>query len=439
MKRLIFLFLLLNTAYAQDSLNVRLLFNWQEDTLVPEPVYGIIYNEIWGVQQDGRDYAIIGTNWGTHIFDVTDPVNSVMVDQIPGAQNRVVHRDYHDYQGYLYMVSDEGASTLQIADMSYLPDSVHVVYDSDTLFPRAHNIFIDSSMGNMYTTNGDVYSLADPTDPVLIGSHAGSHDIFVRNDTGYFNQGFPGMRIYDFGAGYSSPSTLSFLNSYPDQGYNHSGWLNTKGDVYAFADETYGMDIKICDVSDPSSPTVLSQVNSGGDTAAMVHNLIIKDDYLYVAYYHDGLYVYNISDPANPVTVGHYDTYHLTGPPIYNGAWGVYPFLSGNKVLVSDTEFGLFVLDVADVFVAGINELVDHLNIEMVPNPTNGLANISVPKHLTIKSVEVLNPLGQLIDRLQVNGMQSTTLDLGGFSPGWYMVRVSGDDFSKTERVVIAR
>ena len=44
------------------------------------------------------------------------------------------HRDYHDYQAYLYAVSDEGASSLQIIDMSTLPDSVSLVYDSSDLF-----------------------------------------------------------------------------------------------------------------------------------------------------------------------------------------------------------------------------------------------------------------------------------------------------------------
>ena len=42
----------------------------------------------------------------------------------------IIHRDYHDYQGYLYAVSDEGAASLQIIDISTLPDSASVVYDS---------------------------------------------------------------------------------------------------------------------------------------------------------------------------------------------------------------------------------------------------------------------------------------------------------------------
>ena len=61
----------------------------------------------------------------------------------------VIHRDYHDFSGYLYIVCDEGSSsTLQIIDITNLPNSVNTVYDSDILFTRAHNIFIDTAQLN---------------------------------------------------------------------------------------------------------------------------------------------------------------------------------------------------------------------------------------------------------------------------------------------------
>ena len=45
----------------------------------------------------------------------------------------------------IYIVCDEGnSSTLQIIDISNLPNSVTTVYDSDSLFQKSHNIFIDT-------------------------------------------------------------------------------------------------------------------------------------------------------------------------------------------------------------------------------------------------------------------------------------------------------
>ena len=82
-----------------------LLYNWQDTTLIPSWQYDNTYNEIWGVQINGVEIAIIGSTAGTHFFDVTDPLTASQVDSVAGAYtgSDVVHRDYHDYNGYLYI------------------------------------------------------------------------------------------------------------------------------------------------------------------------------------------------------------------------------------------------------------------------------------------------------------------------------------------------
>ena len=129
--------------FAQDSLNISLVFNWDDSTITPTSAYNNPYNEIWGYANESGEYAIIGSTDGTHIFDVTDTENIYEAAFVEGAATgaAIVHRDYHDYDDYLYMVCQEGASTLQIADLSYLHDSVHVVYDSNALI-KAHIIFL---------------------------------------------------------------------------------------------------------------------------------------------------------------------------------------------------------------------------------------------------------------------------------------------------------
>ena len=51
------------------------------------------------------------------------------------------------------MVSTEG--DLQIADLSFLPDSAPLAYDINTV-GLSHNIFIDSLNGSLYSVNGGV-------------------------------------------------------------------------------------------------------------------------------------------------------------------------------------------------------------------------------------------------------------------------------------------
>ena len=140
-----FIFILSTTLQVDAQLNTNLLYHWEDTTLVGSTAYNNTYNEIWGLNINGYEFAVIGSTAGSHIFDITNPTNANEVAFIAGAYTGpgVIHRDYHDYNGYLYIVCDEGSpSTLQIVDISNLPNSVNTVYDSNNLLNRVHNIFI---------------------------------------------------------------------------------------------------------------------------------------------------------------------------------------------------------------------------------------------------------------------------------------------------------
>ena len=205
----------------------------------------------------------------------------------------------------MYIVCDEDSqltlSTLQIVDLSYLPDSAPVVYNSNALFRNSHNIFIDSTNARLYACGVrpsfnplEIYDLTDPVNPVLIETYnRGGHDVYVRNDTAYLNDGYQGFFAVDFETP-GNPISLGNITSYTDSGYNHSGWLSEDGNVYALADENFGLSIKLLDVSDLSNMSVLSTISSGVDPLSIPHNLIIKGAILYASYYNDGLYLFNI-------------------------------------------------------------------------------------------------------------------------------------------------
>ena len=342
--------------YSQQNTN--LLFHWEDTTLVGSNAYNNTYNEIWGLNINGSEIAVIGSTAGTHFFDVTNPQNSSEVAFVAGAYTGpgVIHRDYHDFDGYLYIVCDEGSpSTLQIVDISNLPTSVNIVYDSNNLLNKVHNIFIDTATAKLYAcATGEameVFSLTNPNNPTLIYTYndvGHVHDAYVKNDTAFLNCGNDGLRIMDFTMVNNSgdtPVELASYTSYPDAGYNHSGWLTDDGTIYAMQDENHGYDVKMLDVSDYSNISVLATFNSGVDPNSMAHNGIIKDDFLYLAYYHDGLRVFDISNPSNPVQVNYYDTYLPNNHNSYKGAWGVYPYLNSGNILVSDMQTGLYVFE----------------------------------------------------------------------------------------------
>tara|TARA_B110000908_G_scaffold34295_1_gene41055 strand:+ start:626 stop:3040 length:2415 start_codon:yes stop_codon:yes gene_type:complete len=336
--------------------NVSLLGHWSKDSLVLNSLGGS-YTEVYGTVINDREYGIIGSTAGTHIVDVTTPELSSEVVFIPGAVNgtSVVHRDYHTHNNFLYTVCDQGSSTLQIIDISNLPESATVVYDSDELFSRTHNIFIDtltsklyavSASGNLFSSPLLVYDISNETNPVLLhdmdSDFTNSHDIYVENDTAFVNAAGLGLLVYDFSG--AEPQIIGALDDYPSQGINHSGWLDKERDVYVFADENHGFDLKVCDVSDLTDITIENTFNSGVDPQSIPHNLIIRDNYAFISYYHDGLQIFDISDPTTPIKSGYYDTYLPNSHQGYAGAWGIYTDLPSGNILVSDVMTGLYVL-----------------------------------------------------------------------------------------------
>ena len=321
-------------------------------------------------------------------------------------------------------------NTEVIIDINNLPNSVSVVYDSNVLFTKSHNIFIDTATAKLYVcavkhTNPnsfssamEVYSLANPVSPTLLYTYndvGHVHDAYVRNDTAYLNCGNDGLRIMDFSMLGTplpvQPTLLASLTTYPDAGYNHSGWLNDDGTVYVMLDENHGYDIKLLDVSDFNNITVLSTFNSGVDTNSMAHNAIIKDILLFVSYYHDGLRVFNIADPTNPFQVLYYDTYLPNNHSSYKGAWGVYPNLP-SSILISDMQTGLYVFDSA--LPLNVNNLEQIAGL-VFPNPAQNQFTISNNKATSILLYDIF---GKRV--MQKSLVNSKTILRGNLASGMY-------------------
>lgn len=435
-----------SSVFGQGSLNMDSLFNWQDPNLVPSAAHHNTYNEIWGYAKAGKEYAIIGSTAGTHIFDVTVPASSHEVAFVEGKVTgpSIVHRDFHDYDDYLYMVSDEGNSSLQIADLRFLPDSAPVVYDSGALFPRSHNIFIDSTSARMYVCGGPlqfaVFSLADPTSPTLLlncpievpfwGPIGYIHDVYVRNDTAYLNAGPNGLFVVDFND-INNPVMVGSMDVYPQSGYNHSGWLMEDKPYYALADEDHGKDVKIVDVSDYSDIYVVDTISSDVDPYSIPHNLIFKDHYLYISYYFDGVYVFDCAEPTQPELVGFYDTStEQQQPGVYRGCWGVYPFLPSGIVLASDMQTGLWIFDLT--VVAGIeDEREDAVGFNIYPNPVSDVLQVQISSTDRV-DYEVYDISGKLI----LAGVTTGSVNVGALENGIYVLRLFSGSGHSTQRFV---
>jgi len=464
---LLSVFILCSFLVAKGQEEAVLLGTWSDESLIGSNFYNNIYNEVWGITFGGREYAIVGSTAGTHFIDVTDPSMAFEAHFVAGASQggQIIHRDFHDKNGILYSVSDEGSSSLQIIDFRGLPDTVEVIYDSDSLIRNTHNIFIEGN--TMYAfatfgaTNGGyamrLFDISNPAQPEFVAEYNkfGSlsvghvHDGYVRNNIAFLNCGGDGMAIVDFNDRLN-PVTLYELTSYPDQGYNHSGWLTDDGSYYYMADENHAADLKVLDVSDPCNTSVKGTFNAGvSNTLSITHNQIVSCDYLYTSYYYDGLQVFDISDPESPQKVLYYDSYPGADAQSYKGAWGVYPLLPSGNILVTDMQTGLYVLDGPDDDCASGQVLEDPsecgvvsaaTNIElqkqsMIVYPQPGLAGqeitiSGIPAEGRI-SIQLVGSNGAVVmnHKQELFSKSGFALSLpGGISPGIYYLHIQSSD-----------
>lgn len=381
MRHLLFL-LLPFVSLSQSSLNVELLDNWKDDNLASTSD-SLRYSDCWGYEQAGKEYAMLGSTEGVHFFEISTEGTLNLVDFVEGKYPHpsVIHRDIKVFDHFAVLVCDEGTSSLQIVDLQYLPDSVHVVYENDTAFTRVHNVFIDEENLLLYACSVrpsindilqplipmQVWSLGDVLNPTLLYEGPNDipevHDVYVRNGIAYLNCGFDGVRVYNF-SNPSSPTFLQNMSFYQNQGYNHQGWLSPDGTKYVFGDETSGVPLKLCSVEN-NEVTIEGNFGTNEDKGSVPHNVMITNNYAFVAYYNEGLRIYDIRHKL-PKEIAHYDTYPKEEQLFkMNGAWGIYSELPSKRLLVSDRKNGLFLLDFdRETFESSIPD-----EIVIYPNP----------------------------------------------------------------------
>lgn len=315
--------------------------------LLSQLKYGPQVSDIWGYENDGNEYALVGIQNAFSIVDITDAANPVELDRISGPSS--TWRDIKTWDHYAYVTNETGAGCL-IVDLQFLPDST-VTYnftgEGGENFNTAHNLYIDE-LGTMYiigSNNGRggclMYDLnEDPTQPKYVGKYDDTyvHDAYARENILYTSEGGE-LGIVDINDK-SNPVVLGKATSY---GYTHNCWTNDDATVLFTTDETPGTWVVSWDISDPSDIKELDKWQSSPGEGVIPHNAFVKGDYVITSYYTDGVTITDVTDPANMVQVGNYDTSPQSGGG-FGGCWGVYPYLPSGNIIASDGSEGMFVL-----------------------------------------------------------------------------------------------
>lgn len=307
------------------------------------------FSALWGyTAPDGREYALLGGFNGTHIIDITTrPIRQVAF--IDGPDNG--WREMKTYGTHAYVVSEGGAG-LQIIDLSNLPTSATLVKEDTRFFQTGHTISQDGHYLYVHGTdpqagaNGGTIILdvsADPRTPRRAGmwTQRYVHDATIRNDTMWASAINDGrLDVIYLGADRSDPRFVTDIR-YPGAG-THNADVTTDGRFVLTTDEVGSTDksLKVWDVSDIQN--IRKVADHSHNRVEIIHNVVIKGDLAFVAWYTGGTRVIDISNPADPVEVGYFDTFPGTATA-YAGNWGTYPFFASGKIISSDMQTGLHV------------------------------------------------------------------------------------------------
>jgi len=418
-----------------------------------------VYTDIWGYEAGGREYAFLGVTGGTSIIDVTNPANPVEIVFIPGPLAPPYEwRDFKTHSHYLYITS-EGSGTgsgLQIVDLSQLPDTANLVNTFNQTFTRAHNLYIDNGFAYIVGTSlGGIHilDLADPVNPVQTAYYGASgyvHDVYVWNDTAYASS----ADTYDLinVTNKSNPQLISQSVALPGI-YAHSGWLTEDKRYFIACEEFNERDIIVWDLVDRTTwDLVVPTWQMAG--ASPVHNVFVLGDYAHISYYKDGYVVLDISDPTNPQFAGQYDTYPGSGGGTYNGAWGVYPYLTSGNVIVSDMATGLYICKFTPPTTKVENsdfQPSDILLEQNYPNPFNPTTKIKfaipfVETHrdasllVTLKVYDILgNEFATLVNEYKPSGRYEVVFDASELPSGIYLARLSAGNQSRLIKMSLVK
>lgn len=317
-------------------------------------------SNIWGyVDSLGNEYALVGTQTGLSIVDVTNPASPVQKYFVAGTNS--FWREVQVWGKYAYVTTEGCCNGLQIVNLSNLPGPVTSKYWTGSgavagQVTRIHTVHIRN--GYAYLNGSQIFggaalivSLSDPWNPVYVGNTAMSlsgtnryvHDCYVQNDTLYGAHIYGGFFSIINIANKANPVLIATQNT--PSNFTHNAWMADNGSKVLFTtDEVSNSYLASYNVSNPSNIVSLDRLQGMPGSGSIIHNTYIRNSYAINSYYKDGITIVDVSRPENMITVGRYDTYTQGSGNGFNGAWGVYPYLPSGNILVSDIDNGLFVL-----------------------------------------------------------------------------------------------
>ena len=307
-------------------------------------------NDSWGWTDpiSGKEYALMCTSIGVSFVDISNPIDPILVGNLPTATSNSLWRDVKVYNDYAFVVSEASGHGMQVFDLSRLRNvtSPPEVFTDDahyTQFGNAHNIVINEDSGFAYAVGTNTFgggphfvNIQDPLNPTPAGGYSNdsySHDAQVVTYNGP-DADYSGSEIL-IGSNENevvivdvtdknNPTNISSI-SYSNIGFTHQGWFTEDQKYFILGDETDEINYNtrtrtlVFDFTDLDNPTFHMQ--HLGPTTSIDHNVYVKGNLLYQANYTSGIRIIDISNiETNTMTeIGFFDTYPENNSTSFHG------------------------------------------------------------------------------------------------------------------------
>lgn len=289
------------------------------------PVFGdsmFVYTEspLYGVKIAGNKLISADYYNGIKIFDISDIYNIGEFGAFYASGFAAAMIGKGDY---IYLACGNGGlKVLNAADST----NVYQVFSRRSQNAQGLTIVGDTLYVADRSEGLQFFDISVPDAPVLINTHyiGLANDVFIVDTLAYVATMFGGCDIYNV----KDFSSVSLVHAFT------TSWTYTccvSGDYAYLADGNNGL--FIYDISDPASPDSITVITPGGE----VFDVVVYDTLAFIAAGDAGVFKYNIAAPASPVFMDSYDTDGTAVDVDYDP--------SNNYLYVADNDGGVVILD----------------------------------------------------------------------------------------------
>lgn len=298
-------------------------------------------NFVYDIKFSDQQAYLSARDTGFLVLDIADPANISIVGGIDISSGTIAINDQYVYTGgYGYRIINvqNPAAPFEII-WNYTPDEI---WDVDI---KDNYAFLSAGDSGMR-----VVDISEKSKPLEIGHFNTNSRLFnleIENEYAFLPAFDTGLYILNISQ-VESPVEVGFVEI--DFAYD----IKVRNG-YGFLTNSYGGDLIILDVNDPGNPAVINKVSTPGSTL----DIVLQDNYAFIASDEYGLTIVDISDPASPFETGRFD----------DGMMSVFGVdVSGDFAYLSSPSYGIIIVDIShkyNPFEVGRYEIYESYTIKV--------------------------------------------------------------------------